>query len=91
MPHRPAAHKSMRQNVKRRARNRAAMSRLRTQIKKFIAAVNTGNVEAAREELRITTKALDQTASKGIIRKMTAARNKSRLTKRLNKLVEAAV
>ncbi|MFQ5863434.1 MAG: 30S ribosomal protein S20 [Candidatus Brocadiales bacterium] len=90
MPHRPAASKSERQNVKRRARNRTAMSKLRTQIKKFITAAETGNTETAREELRLTTKELDKTAAKGIIRKRTAARRKSRLTKRLNKLLAGA-
>lgn len=89
MPHRPAAFKDMRQNVKRRARNRAAMSRLRTQIKKFIKAAEAGNTETAREELRLAIKALDQTAAKGIIKKQTAARRKSRLTRRLNKLAVA--
>ncbi|MFQ5957206.1 MAG: 30S ribosomal protein S20, partial [Candidatus Brocadiales bacterium] len=69
MPHRPAAFKSERQNERRRASNRAAMSRLRTQIKKFITVADSGNTEAARQELHITTKALDQTAAKGIIRK----------------------
>lgn len=87
MPHRPAAFKDLRQNIKRRARNRAAMSRLRTQIKKFVKAAEAGDAEKANEELRLTIKALDQTAAKGIIKKQTAARRKSRLTKRLNKLI----
>lgn len=89
MPHRPTAAKSLRQNIKRRVSNRAAVSRLRTQLKKFVKAAERGNAEAAREELRITIKALDQSAAKGLIKKGTAARQKSRLTKRLNKLSAA--
>ncbi len=87
MPTRPTAAKSLRQNVKRRAANRKAISGLRTQLKKFVKAVETGNVEAAREELRRSIKALDQKAARGLMHKRTAARRKSRLTLRLNKLV----
>lgn len=90
MPKRPTAAKSVRQNVKRRAGNRTIRSGLRTQLKKFIKAVETGDAEAAREELRLSIKALDKTAGKGLIKKNTAARRKSRLTKRVNKLARSA-
>ncbi len=90
MPKRPTAAKSVRQNVKRRAGNRTIRSGLRTQLKKFIKAVETGDADAAREELRLSIKALDKTAGKGLIKKNTAARRKSRLTKRVNKLARSA-
>ncbi len=90
MPERPTAAKSLRQNVKRRAGNRTIRSGLRTQLKKFIKAVKTGDADAAREELRLSIKALDKTAAKGLIKKNTAARRKSRLTKRVNKLARSA-
>ncbi|HCN19171.1 MAG: 30S ribosomal protein S20 [Planctomycetes bacterium RIFCSPHIGHO2_02_FULL_50_42] len=86
MTHRPTSAKSLRQNIKRRAGNRTAISRLRTQLKKFAKATEAGNTAAAREELRITVKALDQAAAKSLIKKGTVSRYKSRLTKRLNKL-----
>ncbi len=90
MPKRPTAAKSLRQNVKRRAGNRTIKSGLRTQLKKLIKAVETGDAEAAREELRLSIRTLDKTAAKGLIKKNTAARRKSRLTKRVNKLARSA-
>lgn len=89
MPHIKSAYKRLRQNAKRRISNRSAKSALKTQIKKFLAALQKGDVEAAREQFSLTTKALDKTASKGIIKKGTASRNKSRLAQKLNKLVLA--
>lgn len=87
MPHMKSAFKRLRQGVKRKIRNRGAKSALKTQLKKFLATLQTGNVEAVREQFRITGKALDQAASKGIIKKGTAARYKSRLAQKLNKLI----
>ena len=87
MPHRPTAGKSLRQNVQRRARNRTARSALKTQLKKFVTAAETGNVDTAKEELRLTIRALDRSAARGLIKKGTAARQKSRLTIRLSRLV----
>jgi small subunit ribosomal protein S20 len=89
MPHLKSAFKSMRQDVKRRLRNRSAKSALKTQLKKFQATLQTGEVEASREQFRITTKALDRTAARGIIKKGTASRHKSRLAQKLNRLVPA--
>ncbi len=89
MPHLKSAFKRLRQNVKRRLRNRSAKSALKTELKKFLATLQSGNVEAAREQFRISTKMLDQTAARGIINKGTAARKKSRLAQQLNKLIAA--
>ena len=52
-------------------------------------ATEAGNADAAREELRLTIKALDKSAASGLIKKNTAARRKSRLTKKVNKLASA--
>ncbi|MHC4197050.1 MAG: 30S ribosomal protein S20 [Planctomycetota bacterium] len=86
MPARKTAAKSLRQNEKRRAQNRGPKSELRTQVKKCVKATEAGNTDAAREELRLTVKALDKSAASGLIKKNTAARRKSRLTKKVNKL-----
>ncbi|MFQ5964818.1 MAG: 30S ribosomal protein S20 [Candidatus Scalinduaceae bacterium] len=86
MPTSKSAKKRVRQNIKRRMRNRGHKSALRTQIKKFVLAVRNTNIEDAENHLSLTTKKLDKIAAKGIIHKNTASRKKSRLTKALNKL-----
>ena len=75
--------KRNRQNEKRRLRNRAVRSELRTREKAAIAAAG-GDGEA--EALRQTIKRIDKAASKGVIHKNTAARKKSRLTARIKAL-----
>ena len=75
--------KRNRQNEKRRLRNRAVRSELRTREKAAIAAAG-GDGEA--EALRQTIKRIDRAASKGVIHKNTAARKKSRLTARIKAL-----
>lgn len=83
MPHSLSAKKRVRQNEKSRVRNRSAKSSVRTQVKKFLATVETGNAESAEEALRNASRALDKAASKGILHKRTAARQKSRLAAKL--------
>jgi small subunit ribosomal protein S20 len=80
------AKKRARQNLKSRTINRARKSQVKTQIKHFEEALDSGNVEAAAEQLRLVTKKLDKTASTSTMHKKTAARKKSRLAKRLNTL-----
>jgi len=80
------AKKRARQNVRNRTINRARKSRVKTQIKHFEAAVETGDVEKATEHLRLVSKKLDKTASTSTMHKKTASRKKSRLARRLNKM-----
>ena len=80
------AKKRARQNTKSRTINRARKSRVKTQIKHFEEALESGKVEAAAEQLRLVTKKLDKTASTSTMHKKTAARKKSRLAKKLNAL-----
>jgi small subunit ribosomal protein S20 len=69
--------KRNRQNEKRRVRNKAVRSELRTRVK----AAETGGENAA-EDLRIAMKTIDKAAAKGVIHKNEASRRKSRLQKR---------
>jgi len=78
------AKKRARQNTKRRTINRARKSQVKTQIKHFEEALEKGDVAVATEQLRLVTKKLDKTASTSTMHKKTAARKKSRLTKKLN-------
>jgi len=80
------AKKRARQNVKRRTINRARKSQVKTQIKHLEAAIEKGDIEAAGKQLHLVTKKLDKTASTSTMHKKTAARKKSRLTRRVNAL-----
>ncbi len=75
--------KRNRQNEVRRQRNKSARSTLRTYVKRFLDAAESGDAEAADTAYRTATRAFDKAAAKGIIHKNTAANRKSRLAKRL--------
>lgn len=70
----------------RATRNAADKSMIRTVIRHFETALKEGNSELAKEKLQKVTKTIDKLASKGILHKNTAARKKSRLTRKLNKI-----
>ena len=74
--------KRNRQNEKRRVRNKAVRSELRTRTKHALAAAEENAGDAA-EAARIALKRIDKAASKGVIHKNAAARRKSRLMRRL--------
>ncbi len=78
--------KRIRQNEKRRLRNRYFKGRARTFVKKARATIQRGSLEEAIQATRLAVSALDKAAEKGIIHKNNAARRKSRLMKRLANL-----
>jgi len=80
--------KRNRQNEKRRVRNKAVRSELRTRTKRAVVAVETG-AEDSPEQLRLAIKRIDKAAAAGVIHKNQAANRKSRLMRRVAKL-EAA-
>lgn len=84
MAHSLSAKKRMRQNLKRRAINRAGRSTLKTAIRGTLDAVGGSDGAAAAKVVRETTQLIDREASKGLIHKSTAARRKSRLARKLN-------
>ncbi len=86
MANHKSALKRMRQNDKRRLRNRLHRGRMRTQIKKFRVAVAAGDVEAAGAELGKAISLVDRTRTKGVIHKNTAARTVSRLQSAFNRM-----
>ncbi len=86
MAHSLSAKKRIRQNEKRRARNRARKDLLKTEVKAFNAVLTAGDFAKAEEQLKSVVSRLDRTAAKHTIHKNTAARKRSRLTKRLNAL-----
>lgn len=86
MPNNAAAEKRMRQEQKRRARNRSIKSLVRTQVTKARQAIGDTNVasEDANAAVRAAVSELDRAAKKGVLHKNNAARRKSRLMKQLN-------
>jgi small subunit ribosomal protein S20 len=84
--HSLSAKKRVRQNAKRRTINRARKSQVKTQVKRFDAAIESGDVKAAGEQYRLIVQKLDKTAATSTMHKRTAARQKSRLAKKLNSL-----
>ena len=77
----PSVIKRHRQSLKRRAKNVETKSKLRTLIKKARQAVESKNLEAVATQLRVVDKALGKAVSKGIIKKNTALRWLSRLSR----------
>jgi len=83
MPHHKSAAKRVVTNEKSRQRNIAATSRMKTAIKTVRSASTRSAAEAAFKQ---TSAVLDRTAAKGIIKRETASRHKSRLAKFVAKL-----
>lgn len=86
MAHSLSAKKRVRQNAKRRAISRARKSDVKTQIKRFQEALDSGDVKAAEEQFRLAAKKLDKVASGSTMHKRTAGRKKSRMAKHLGAL-----
>jgi small subunit ribosomal protein S20 len=78
--------KRNRQNEKRRVRNKSVKSSLKTAIRKFNEATQTGDTEKATELMRDASRKLDKAVSKGVIHENQAANRKSAIAKRLQSL-----
>jgi small subunit ribosomal protein S20 len=81
-----SAEKRARQSEQRRQHNMAQRSQMRTQIKKVIKAIESGDKEAAQTRYREAVPVIDAMTGKGIIHRNKAARHKSRLNKRISAL-----
>ena len=77
--------KRNRQTEVRRRRNRATRSELRTRIKNAVGASEAGD---GINEATAAMKQLDKAAARRVIHRNTAARQKSRLQKRVNRLAQ---
>ncbi len=75
-------------NEKRRLRNQAVKSELKTYIRKTRLAVEAGNAEEAETLLAAASRKLDKAVSKGVIHRNQAANRKSKLAKRVNALAK---
>ena len=80
--------KRNKQNEKRRLRNKAARSEIKTRLKSAVRVAETegANDAATVEALQAAVRKLDKAASKGIIHKNQAANRKSRLMRRIARI-----
>lgn len=81
-----SAQKRMRQDEKRRIRNKGVKSAIRTAAKKVVLASEKQDAETAKLALADMIKRIDTAARKGIVKKNAAARKKSRMQKLVNRL-----
>ncbi|GIU47944.1 30S ribosomal protein S20 [Shewanella algidipiscicola] len=81
-----SAKKRALQSEKRRQHNASRRSMLRSYVKKVIAAINAGDHKAATEAFNVAQPIVDRMATKGLIHKNKAARQKSRLNTRIKAL-----
>ena len=86
MPNIKSAKKRVLVNSSKAMRNKSARSALKTQLKKFDAAVSEGNRSEADIEYKAAVKAVDQAAARGLLHQNAAANRKSSMTLKLNKI-----
>ena len=75
--------KRIKTNEKARLRNKAVKSELKTHVRKFREAAETGDVARATEQMRVAARKLDKAQSKGVIHANQAANRKSAMAKRV--------
>ncbi|MDY5584368.1 MAG: 30S ribosomal protein S20 [Arcanobacterium sp.] len=75
--------KRIKTNEKRRIRNKAYKSELKTFVRKVREAIVAGDAETANAALRDASRKLDKAVSKGVIHKNQAANRKSKLAKQV--------
>ena len=74
--------KRNKQNEKRHERNKAVKTGLKTAVRKFREAAETGDAAEAKTLAQDAAKKLDKAASKGVIHKNQAANRKSAIAKK---------
>jgi len=85
-----SAIKQDRQSKQRRMRNIRTKSYVKTMTKRVRETVEQRDVDGSIESLAKAVRALDKSASKGVIHRKTASRRISRLTKSVNALTSDA-
>jgi small subunit ribosomal protein S20 len=84
MPHTKSAKKALRQDAKRRDRNKAVKKALKGQLKKFATSLTEGSAEQKQAEFVAAVKKLDKAGVRRVIHPNAAARKKSQLARKLN-------
>ncbi len=84
----PAA-KARRQSVKRYRRNGSVRTETRSSISKALRTLQAGQVAESENTVQAAISTIDRAVRKGVLHRNAAARRKSRLASRFNKLLEA--
>ena len=85
MPNIKSAKKRVKISEKKALQNKMLKSSLKTALKKYEAAVNSGDTALAQQLYKDTVKKIDQAVAHGILHKNNAARKKSSIAKKLAK------
>jgi len=86
LPNIKSAKKRVLVNKSKALQNKSARSALKTDIKKFEAAVAEGSRSEAEGAYKVAVKAVDRAVGQGLLHRNNAAHKKSRMTLKLNKL-----
>lgn len=86
LPNIKSAKKRVLVNAAKAAQNKAVKSAIKTDLKKFEAAVVGGNRSEAEGAYKVAVKAVDKAVGHGLLHRNNAARKKSGMTLKLNKL-----
>ncbi|MBI5800836.1 MAG: 30S ribosomal protein S20 [Verrucomicrobia bacterium] len=84
MPNTKSAARRMRNSARKQLRNNIVRTQVKTVVKKFRAAIEAKR-DTSPEALRVATSMLDKAVKKGVIKRSTANRRKSRLALALNR------
>jgi small subunit ribosomal protein S20 len=90
LPTTKTAEKEMRAAERRKARNKSIISQTKTSVSHAEAVIASGDLEAAKKEVKHAISSLDKEAEKAKVHSNNAARRKSRLMKKLNKAAAAS-
>ena len=86
MPNIKSAKKRVKTTETKTLQNKIFRTQMKTDIKKYQAAIAAGDTELAQATYKAAVKKIDQAAARNIIHKNAAARKKSQFTKALNKM-----
>lgn len=86
MPNLKSSKKAVKVIAKKTANNHELKARVRNAIKNCEKTINAKDVDAATNSSKDVKKIIDRALSKGLIKKNTANRQKSRLTKKVKEL-----
>ena len=86
MPNIKSAKKRVKVIATKTLQNKMFKTQLKTCVKKFLAAVESGNKEEAKAAYVVAVKKVDQAVAKNLLHKNNAAHKKSQFTNMLNKM-----
>ena len=86
MPNIKSAKKRVKVTESKTMQNKMLKSALKTCMKKYEAALASGDKTSAEETYKVAVKKIDQAVAKGIVKKNTASIKKSQLALKLNKI-----